>query len=1024
MAAPVLQFKRGLLANLPGLRAGEPGFTTDSYDLYVGIDSTTNNNKFFGSHRYWNKETASTGSGLRFVERTDAGSNYIELKAPNTALGSNVTFTLPAADGAANQVIYTDGSGNLGFTTVSANFSIAGDTGTDNVTIGTDTLTIAGTANEIETAVTNNQVQIGLPNNVIVGNALTVTGPLTANGDVNLGNASGDTITVVGVATFTTSNVYVNNQLFVGGLQVTGGGSVIGEDITTRNFKATGVSTFVGAVTFEGGTINLGDSDADDINVAGEFISNLVPNTDNTYDIGIGSKRWRHGSFSGIVTAATGVVADGVQIGINGANVIDTVSGNLTLNSAGGTTIIDDFVNIQNNLNVTGNVTIGGTTLLLTGEDVFIKNKDIILGYTTNTSNADISTDDTANHAGVAIASTEGTPLVSFTASGINTLPDTYKQIMWFKSGTLGFATDTFAFNYGVAIGTTTMANGIRLAVGSGITMTDTEISATTFRGTFSGNASSADQVKTVTASDTNATYYVTFVDANNGSATNETVYTDDGIYYNPGTNTFTTQNALFTGNVTVQGTLTGTATTATNANFIDITSNTTDDNTYYIPFESGIGYTSLNIDTALYYNPGQNKLTVTNLAITDINATGVITATTFVGALTGTATTATRATTVDTTSTSANADYYVTFVDTLAGESGETIRVGAGLSLNPSTGDVKTGGRLSVGNPGALTSYIKAGGGSDAIYLYANGDVAFQQKVIVGGLRSSSNSNNTLTLNDLDATFAGNLAITGITTVGTGVGITQFSGSVSTGTSTSSVPTSSAVIDYVGNQISNVDLTTSLAGDTGTGSVNTSQTLTVAGTVGEIETSASGQTITIGLPNDVIVGTSLSAPTVKTATIQHRNGTQAATIDTSGNITASQNLTVSGNLYVSGSTTQVNTDSLTVEDRTIELGVVNGSTPGASTTWDLGVLFNYNSSGAKKSGVIWEHGDGRFKFGSQVSDGGGTDNDSPQITVSNYAAIEIGGLWVNDCAGSSQVINCSGTTRTLENITIDAGTF
>ena len=52
MASPVLQFKRGLLTNLPGLRAGEPGFTTDSYDLYVGIDSTSNNNKFFGSHRY------------------------------------------------------------------------------------------------------------------------------------------------------------------------------------------------------------------------------------------------------------------------------------------------------------------------------------------------------------------------------------------------------------------------------------------------------------------------------------------------------------------------------------------------------------------------------------------------------------------------------------------------------------------------------------------------------------------------------------------------------------------------------------------------------------------------------------------------------------------------------------------------------------------------------------------------------------------------------------------------------------
>ena len=52
MPAPVIQFKRGILANLPALRAGEPGFTTDTSDLYVGIDSTTNNNQFVGSGRF------------------------------------------------------------------------------------------------------------------------------------------------------------------------------------------------------------------------------------------------------------------------------------------------------------------------------------------------------------------------------------------------------------------------------------------------------------------------------------------------------------------------------------------------------------------------------------------------------------------------------------------------------------------------------------------------------------------------------------------------------------------------------------------------------------------------------------------------------------------------------------------------------------------------------------------------------------------------------------------------------------
>jgi hypothetical protein len=711
MAAPVIQFKRGLLANLPGLRAGEPGFTTDSYDLYVGIDSTTTNNKFFGSHRYWTKGTASTGSGVNFVEGTTNGTQYVTLKAPDSLSGIT-TFTLPATDGSNGYILTTNGSGTLSFSAPAASsFTIAADSGSSDTFNTGETLTFAGTAKEINTTVTNNQIQIGLPDDVEIAN----------------------------------------------------------------NFKVAGVSTFVGAVTFQGGTITLGDATTDNVVFTADVNSDITPNTDATYNFGNGSQRWNNASFAGIVTA-------------------------------------------------------------------------------------------------------------------------------------------------------------------------------TTFSGSLSGNASSADQVKTVTAANNNATYHITFVDANNGSATNETVYTDDGIYYNPGTNTFTTQHALFTGNVEVQGTLTGTATTAT------------------------------------------------------------------------------RATTVDTTSTSTNASYFVPFVDTLAGQNGETIRVGAGLSVNPSTGNVGVSSILSVGNINDVNAYIKAGGGSNALYLYSNGDVSFQAKAIVNEIRSASSATTLITLSGLDATFAQNVKVTGITTTGTlklngtpGIGITGVSSSTTLAENSNDyLPTQAAVKAYVDA----VDVTTGIAGDTGTGTVSTSQTLTVAGTAGEIETSASGQTITVGLPDTVIVGTALSAPTVKTATIQHRNGTQAATIDTSGNITASQNLTVSGNLYVNGSTTQVNTASMTVEDRTIELGQVDGSAPSSTTTWDLGVLFNYYDGSAKKSALVWEQSAARFKLASVVSDGGGTDNDSPQITFTTYAALEIGGLWVNDCAGQSQVINCSGSTRTLENITIDGGSF
>ena len=580
-------------------------------------------------------------------------------------------------------------------------------------------------------------------------------------------------------------------------------------------------------------------------------------------------------TFTGGTNVNTTVTNDTITINLDDNINVSGVAtvGSFVSNNGG---LFNGDVQINSNLNVNGNVTVGGTTITLKGEDVFIENKDIIVGYTTSI----LPNDDTANHGGIAIASTIGTPLTSFSATGINTLPDTYKQLMWFKSGTLGFSTDAFAFNYGVAIGTTTMANGVRLAVGPSVTVTDTTVTAPTFSGSLSGTAS-----------------------------------------------------------------------------------------------------------------------------------------------------TATRSQTVDTTGTSDNADYFVTFVDTLAGQNGETVRVGSGLSVNPSTGDVKAAGSLSVGNASDVNAYLKAGGGSNALYLYSNGDVSFQAKAIVNEIRSSSNASTLITLNDLDATFANNVKITGITTtsqltVGTGVGITQFSASVSTGSSTSSVPTSKAVIDYVGTQVGNIDLTTSIAGDSGTGSVSTSQTFTIAGTANEIETSASNQTITVGLPNVVVVGTSLTAPTLQTGTIKSSTGDIAITF-MSNDVTIEDDLTVQGNLYVQGNTTQVNTSALTVEDRTIELGRVGGLTPSSATTWDLGVLFNYNASGAKKSAVVWEHSATRFQFASVLgSDTDGTDNNSPQLSVTTFAPIEIGSLWVTDCAGTSQVISCTGSIRNLENITIDAGQF
>jgi len=65
-------------------------------------------------------EVKSSGarSEIRLYDE-NSNSNYVSLKSPaDASLTSNVTFTLPPADGVSNQVIQTDGSGNLSFATM------------------------------------------------------------------------------------------------------------------------------------------------------------------------------------------------------------------------------------------------------------------------------------------------------------------------------------------------------------------------------------------------------------------------------------------------------------------------------------------------------------------------------------------------------------------------------------------------------------------------------------------------------------------------------------------------------------------------------------------------------------------------------------------------------------------------------------------------------------------------------------------------------------------------------------------
>jgi hypothetical protein len=60
--------------------------------------------------------TATAGAEIRLPEDTDNGSHYVALKAPDS-IASDLTFTLPSADGTSGQVMQTNGSGTLSFIT-------------------------------------------------------------------------------------------------------------------------------------------------------------------------------------------------------------------------------------------------------------------------------------------------------------------------------------------------------------------------------------------------------------------------------------------------------------------------------------------------------------------------------------------------------------------------------------------------------------------------------------------------------------------------------------------------------------------------------------------------------------------------------------------------------------------------------------------------------------------------------------------------------------------------------------------
>ncbi len=353
------------------------------------------------------------------------------------------------------------------------------------------------------------------------------------------------------------------------------------------------------------------------------------------------------------------LTANGVIVG-SASNTINTSSGNLTIDSNGGTT------NITDNVIVTGNLTVQGTTITVDSTVSTIVDPIIVIGsgaggtHSTLDDNKDRGIEFRWSNSGTATTGFFGfddsTGKFTFIPNGTNT-----SEVF---SGTAG----TAVF---FAVEATLQGNS------SGTAATYTNFYGTltgNVTGNISGFANTAYSTS-VTSTDANATHYITFVNATSGAGLGHS--TDTSLTYNPSSNTLTAGafSGPLTGNVT--GNVTGFATTAQSVNISAGAANAT----HYVTFSTGTSGAGLAIsaDTQLTYNPSTDTLSSTNISATTVTAslTGNVT-----GNVTGFATTAQS---VNVVAAATNATHYITFT---TGTSGAGLATSADtqLTYNPST--------------------------------------------------------------------------------------------------------------------------------------------------------------------------------------------------------------------------------------------------------------------------------------------------------------------------------------------------
>ena len=657
---PAIQWREGLVASKAD-RAWE----------LVGLDTTGSNSTAASIVTFFNAKHLFANNDETGVAVTWDQSNQnfdIELTQDSTiTLTGDVTGTGTMTN-----------LGNVSFATdlVTDHWTVTDGSNSTDVTLG-QTLTIQGTANEVEVNENSRTVTVGLPNNVVIANNLNV------NGNTTLGNQSSDTVSVPGNMTITgdltvngtntilnTSTIEVEDTLVLAGNNLTaepatgGFGIEAGPQITQTVNGATSSSTSVvldsvTGVVVGNGVYGTGAGSNATVTAINTSSKTLTLSVASSFADGA-TLTFSHPTKASNVTGAHSIVynyatdrweADGSLILSNATNTPPTIESN---NFGAGTNL--DFVN---GTGITAVTSTSGSDI-----DVTITNTDrgsSQLFYKTFTADSGSNAVASANNDTIDI---EGGTLIS-TVGSADKITLNHDNVS--RSNTN--ATDDGTYVKGI----TTNAQGHITAVDSGdfddyyhqrtdfasantasapvirdgsgnfaagtITANLTGNVTGNVTGTVSGNAGSASVVYVNTTSG-NTDHRLIYGEGNDGSNGNETLYKDNtgGATYNPSTGRLTAASfggsgaaltSLDAGNISsgtisdsrlpgeISSNISGTAAEATKIR-VNATSASGD---YRLIFRDGGNTTINNADIYsdaggdAHYNPNTNTLTATNFA-------------------------------------------------------------------------------------------------------------------------------------------------------------------------------------------------------------------------------------------------------------------------------------------------------------------------------------------------------------------------------------------------------------------------